>query len=134
MEGSFPGLIYSLRSMPLQSKLFAGDRALEACATQDSAHITLNTMGDHVSKIQTALFVLDRVSVAANELQNQTYGPSTAAAVLGYKQRRNIVNRAYQTQADNIVGKMTIARMDTEMAVAERLPPVPNPQDQPVLT
>ncbi len=120
--------------MPLQSKLFAGDRALEACSTQDSAHITLNAKGDHVSKIQTALFVLDRVSVAPIELQTQTYGPSTAAAVLAYKKRRNIVNRAYQTQADNIVGKMTIARMDTDMLVAERLPPIPNPQDQPVLT
>ena len=41
---------------------------------------------------------------------------------------------AYQTQADNIVGKMTIARMDTDMLVAQNLPPFPNPQDQPALT
>ncbi len=120
--------------MPLQSKLFAGDRALEACSAQDSAHVTLNAKGDHVSKIQTALFVLDNVSVAPNELRTQTYGPSTAAAVLAFKQLRNIVNRAYQSQADNIVGKMTITEMDSEMLVAENLPPLPNPFDQPVST
>jgi hypothetical protein len=48
------------------------------------------------------------------------YGPSTAAAVLKFKQKRNIVNRAYQTQADNIVGKMTIAALDNEMLQRER--------------
>lgn len=120
--------------MPLQSKLFAGDRALQACSAQDSAHVTLNAKGEHISKIQTALFVLDKISVAPNELRTETYGPSTAAAVLAYKQRRNIVNLAYQTRPDNIVGKITIARMDSEMLVAEKLPPLPNPNHQPVST
>jgi hypothetical protein len=120
--------------MSLKSRLFAGDRALEACLTQDSAHVTLNARGDHVSKIQTALFVLDEVSVAPSELRSQTYGPSTAAGVLAFKQRRRIINFAYQTQADNIVGKMTIARMDAEMVIAEKLPPIPAPHNQPVVT
>src|SRR5262249_41293895 len=39
----------------------------------------------------------------------------TAAAVLAYKRKRNIVNRTYQAQADNIVGKMTMAALDREM-------------------
>ena len=120
--------------MPLRSKLFAGDKALEACAVQDSAHITLNAIGPHVSKIQTALFVLDEVSVAARELQSQTYGPSTAAAVLAYKQRRRIINFGYQAQADNVVGKMTIAAMDAEMVIEEKLPPLRDPLDQPAST
>jgi hypothetical protein len=121
--------------MSLNSKLFRGDHALEACSTQDSAHITLNAKGDHVSKIQTALFVLDDVSVAPGELRSQTYGPSTAAAILAYKRRRNIVNRLYQTQADNIVGKMTIVAMDQEMQVAERRPSgPPDPSGRPVCT
>jgi hypothetical protein len=32
-----------------------------------------------------------------------------------YKTKRRIINYGYQQQADNIVGKMTIARLDREM-------------------
>ena len=39
--------------------------------------------------------------------------------MLAYKQVRQIINRAYQTQADNVVGKMTIARLDEEIARVE---------------
>jgi hypothetical protein len=39
---------------------------------------------------------------------------------LSYKKKRNIINRSYQTQADNIVGKMTIASLDNEMMARER--------------
>jgi len=121
--------------VPLQSKLFRDDHALQACLTRDSAHITKNSRGDHVSKIHTALYVLDKVSVAADELRTQTYGPSTAAAVLAYKQHRGIINYSYQTQADDIVGKMTIDRMDREMAIAEALLPIPcYPSNQPACT
>jgi hypothetical protein len=49
-------------------------------------------------------------------VQSQTYGSSTANGVLNYKRKRGIINRTYQTQADNIVGKMTIAALDAEMA------------------
>ena len=38
-----------------------------------------------------------------------------AAAVLAYKKKRNIINWSYQQQADNIVGKMTIAALDAEI-------------------
>jgi hypothetical protein len=43
-----------------------------------------------------------------------------AAAVLAYKKKRNIINWSYQQQADNIVGKMTIAALDAEMWVKEK--------------
>jgi len=109
--------------MPLKSRLFHGDRALEARLIQDSAHLTLGTVGDHVSKIHTALLVLDKVSVAVKKLRTETYGPSTAAAVLAFKTRRKIINTNYQKTPDNIVGKMTIAAMDREMIVKESEPP-----------
>jgi hypothetical protein len=104
--------------MPLQSKLFSLDHALEVCSKQDHAHISIGAQGDHVSKIQTALFLLDGVSIASSELYDQSYGPSTADAVLAYKGRRNIISRMYQP--DNIVGKMTIASMDREVLAIER--------------
>ena len=105
--------------MPLRSKLFAGDAKLQACLTSDAAHLTVGTQGDHVSKVHTALFLVDGVSVDASELRARLYGKSTAAAVLAYKTKRKIINRAYETKADNIVGKMTIASLDDEVVRKE---------------
>ena len=89
--------------MSLKSKTFAGDPLLEAAAVSDAAHIVPGAKGEHVAKIQRALMILDKVDLVADGL----YGPKTAAAVLRFKQKRNIINRKYQTQADNIVGIMT---------------------------
>ena len=105
--------------MPLQSKLFKGDRALEACAVNDAAHITPGATGDHVSKIQSALIQLDHLSIADPEKTARNYGTSTAAAVLAYKRKRSIINRTYQTQPDNIVGRMTIASLDSDLLTLE---------------
>jgi len=106
-------------SMALLSRLFRGVPALEACLVRDSAHVTLGTVGTHVPKIQKALMMIDRVVVDANEVEAMRYGASTAAAVLAYKKKRRIINRSYQTQADNIVGKMTIRSLDKEVSTAE---------------
>ena len=106
--------------MALKSALFRNDAKLEACLTRDSAHITQEASGDHVAKIQTAVSRLNGYTIAFEEIREMRYGPSTAAAVLAYKRARNIVNRNYQTQADNIVGKMTIAALDQEIAVFEK--------------
>ncbi|MDQ6640601.1 MAG: hypothetical protein M3Z15_13200 [Pseudomonadota bacterium] len=62
-----------------------------------------------------ALFALDRLNIDREELVAQFYGGSTARAVLAFKTKRQIINRAYQSKPDNIVGKMTIARLDREM-------------------
>ena len=59
---------------------------------------------------------LDGASINQAELDAGFYGPSTAAAVLAYKRKRDIVNRTYQSQADNIVGIMTIKSLDDELA------------------
>jgi len=101
--------------MPLRSRIFAGDRALEACLVKDSAHVTRGAQGDHVSKIQAVVVFLDRSTINDAEIKSKAYGPSTAAAVLAYKQKRRIINSTYQTQADDIVGKMTIKALDDEL-------------------
>ena len=101
--------------MPLKSNLLSGDKQLEACAVRDPAHILPGSVGTHVARIQIALAILDGASIDSKEAKSHTYGPSTAAAVLAYKKKRNIINWSYQQQADNIVGKMTIAALDAEM-------------------
>jgi hypothetical protein len=98
--------------MALQSQLLGGDALLEAAAVSDLAHIVPGARGEHVRKIQLALIQLDGAPIDADG----SYGPATAAAVLAYKQKRNIINFSYQSQADNIVGKMTLASLDKELA------------------
>lgn len=101
--------------MSLQSRLFRGDSKLEAAALSDPAHILRGARGDHVRKIQLALIALDGADLKADG----AYGPATAAAVLAYKKKRSIINPAYQTQADDIVGRMTMANLDQEIAKNE---------------
>lgn len=118
--------------MPLRSRLFAGDRRLEACLVDDKAHLTQGTRGDFVSKVHTALFLVEGLNVDAAELRAQLYGRSTASAVLAYKRKRHIVNPAYQKTEDDIVGKMTVASLDNEVALREARPadfPLP-PQNE----
>jgi len=109
----------------LSSSLFRGNPALEACALQDSAHIARGAAGEHVAKIQFALFILDRLTIDRAELVSHKYGPSTAAAVLAYKKKRKIINHSYQSAADNIVGKLTIAALDKDMKQRELVPKPP---------
>lgn len=108
--------------MGLKSKLFRGDRALEACLVDYAAHVCEGAVGPHVSRIHTALYAIDRLDVSADELRSRRFGKSTAAAVLTFKTRRNIVNATYQTKPDTIVGRMTIERLDSEMSVKESEP------------
>jgi peptidoglycan hydrolase-like protein with peptidoglycan-binding domain len=105
--------------MPLQSKLFKGDRTLESCLVQDIAHVRSGASGSHVAKIQHALARVDNLSNATSETGSGTYGATTAAAVLAFKKKRNIIYRSYETQVDDIVGKMTIAALDREMLAKE---------------
>lgn len=79
--------------------------------------------GPHVAKIQSALQLLDKsLRLPADELRAKHYGPKTAAAVLELKRKRKIINLSYQTSPDNIVGKMTIARLDDELVALEQRP------------
>jgi hypothetical protein len=109
-----------MRIMPSQSKLFKGDQRLEACLIHDSAHITPGTVGEHVGRIQTALATIDGSVIQASEISAMAYGPSTTTAVLAFKRKRQIINYSYETQVDNIVGKMTIAALDLEVLTREQ--------------
>jgi hypothetical protein len=106
----------------LSSKLFRNDPALQACLVEDRSHILTGACGGQVAKIQLALSILDDANISLIELQARQYGASTAAAVLAYKTKRRIINYSYQKQADNIVGKMTIAALDREMLAWEQQP------------
>ncbi len=99
----------------LKSHLFKGNARLERTLVSDPAHVVPGDTGPHVRDIQIALEYLDAAFIEESEIAAMRYGPSTAAAVLAYKQARQIINRAYQSSADNIVGKMTMARLDQEM-------------------
>jgi hypothetical protein len=102
--------------VPLRSQMLREDRALQACLVSDPAHVVPGSRGPHVAKIQSALLLLDRrLTLPAVELRAKHYGPGTAAAVLEFKRKRRIINFSYQTAPDNIVGKMTIARLDDEL-------------------
>jgi hypothetical protein len=104
----------------LLSNLFKGDANLAACEINDAAHLTIGAKGEHVAKVQFALFALDSSAIASPEVRLQTYGPSTAKAVLAYKTKRRIINTAYQNTPDSIVGKMTITRLDQDMRFFEQ--------------
>jgi hypothetical protein len=106
--------------MALASRLFKGDPRLEACLARDSAHLTRGAQGDFVRKTQKAVVILCETSIDPREIVAGLYGPSTANAVLAYKQARQIINPAYQTRADDIIGKLTIKSLDAEMAKLER--------------
>ena len=110
--------------MSLRSNLFRDDPKLQACLTNDAAHVTQGARGGHVGRIQKALDALGDQIISQGETSTETYGPSTAAAVLAYKKKRNIINFSYQTHADNIVGKMTIASLDKEMQELDKPPAV----------
>ncbi|MCE9530185.1 MAG: peptidoglycan-binding protein [Planctomycetes bacterium] len=100
--------------MALQSRLFGGDAKLEAAAVSDPAHIVPGASGPHVGKIQLALIQLDRATIT----QDSSYGPATATAVAAFKQKRNILNT--EGKIDNIVGKKTMAALDSEMFAREK--------------
>lgn len=108
--------------MGLRSRLFIGSAELQACLVKDAAHVTPGAVGEHVQLIQRALCYLGDGRIAGEEYRQGRYGTTTAAAVLRFKQKRNIVNYSYQSTADNIVGKMTVRRLDDEMLMFQNMP------------
>ena len=106
--------------MGLKSELFKGDPRLEKTLVSDPHHVVFGDRGEFVSKIQYAVLTLQGGRIGAGELDGRLYGRDTANAVLEYKRRRKIINFSYQKHADNIVGKMTIRRLDAEMFAFEQ--------------
>jgi hypothetical protein len=106
--------------MALRSLTLKDDPALQACLLHDKDHVVPGARGNHVAKIQKALLLLEKADIQPTEMQLRTYGPTTASSVLAYKTKREIINRSYQTKPDNIVGKMTIARLDEDLLEREQ--------------
>jgi hypothetical protein len=98
--------------MALRSRLFADNPALQACLVNDASHVMPGSKGEHVARVQAALVRLRYLTPDSAVRERAVYGPKTADAVLAYKREFNVVNRRYQSQADNIVGRMTIASLD----------------------
>lgn len=98
----------------LRSSLFKGDLKLEAAASFDAAHIARGSAGEHVRKVQLALNEVNQAGLKPDG----RFGPLMAAAVLAYKKDRKIINHRYQRQADDIVGKMTVRALDSELVGA----------------
>jgi hypothetical protein len=105
--------------MALKSSLFLKDPRHSACQTNNAAHYTKGQSGTHIADVQAVLNLLDDLFISPAERSAQFYGPSTAAAVLAFKQKRKIINTSYQTTADDIVGIMTITALDNELAAFE---------------
>lgn len=106
--------------MPLVSRWFSGNARLQKCLVSDPAHVVPGDSGDHVTLIQDALQLLEGAEISREDIVGGVYGRSTAAAVLAFKRKRGIVNRAYQTAPDDIVGRITIQALDEEIAARER--------------
>jgi hypothetical protein len=122
--------------MPLRSELFKDDARLQSCLVSDAAHVTQGNVGDHVSRIQIALLRLGWGDFDEKELSSRTYGTSTAEQVLDFKRSFDIINRKYEQTADDIVGKMTIAKLDefidmVDSSVEQPVPLVPHPLSPP---
>lgn len=121
-------------TVPLRSKLFSGSRELQACLVSDASHVVPGARGDHVARIQSALVRLRVLEAGDAIAEAGHYGPHTTAAVLTYKRAFRIINRSYQSTADNVVGRMTIASLDHAISVLDgggtggrRLPAFPGP-------
>jgi peptidoglycan hydrolase-like protein with peptidoglycan-binding domain len=108
--------------MALLSRLFRDNRELSKCQYDDSAHVTLGARGHHVRLIQTALVNLGYGRINGVEFLDGRYGATTANAVLRYKTARNIVNLSYQRTPDNIVGKLTVSRLDQDLLSIQDAP------------
>jgi hypothetical protein len=108
--------------MPLASKHFKDNDRLQQCLVSDPHHVVPGERGEHVGLIQQALIKLGEAVISAPEISANFYGSTTTRSVLAYKTKRKIINKKYQQTPDNIVGKMTIERLDSEMGKLEEVP------------
>ncbi|MBR0692054.1 peptidoglycan-binding protein [Bradyrhizobium lablabi] len=108
----------------LASKLFRDNEKLQKCLKIPSEHVIPGSRGEHVSLIQKALMSLGVAVISPGEIASGNFGPSTLKAVRAFKgPPRNIINRTYQNTPDDIVGQMTIERLDNEMDILENESP-----------
>jgi hypothetical protein len=110
----------------LRSKHFKDNQKLQICLVDHAHHVVPGSRGEHVGLIQKALVILGAGIISGDEIRNQFYGNTTVRSVHVFKgPPRNIINRTYQNAPDDIVGMMTIERLDKEMFDFENRPPEP---------
>jgi hypothetical protein len=51
--------------VPLRSFLFRNDPRLEACLHENAAHVLLGAHGEHVAKIQAAIYIAGGLKIAS---------------------------------------------------------------------
>jgi hypothetical protein len=105
--------------MPLKSLLLSSNQRLQEALTIDAKHVQTGDSGLYVSLIQQALMMIEGSQISERELNAELYGQTTTAAVLSYKRKYAIINKSYQTQADAVVGRMTIQKLDHDMLALE---------------
>jgi hypothetical protein len=114
---------------PLRSRFFSipsfapFKTRLQAAADHHPMHIMRGSRGGHVSIIYNAMDILQPfvksipcpAPIGNTELKLGVYGGLTETKVLLYKQKMTIINRDYQSKADNICGIMTMRMIDYNM-------------------
>ncbi|QOZ09359.1 hypothetical protein XH96_18830 [Bradyrhizobium sp. CCBAU 51765] len=116
-------MVVVLTRKRLVSKQFKDNQKLQRCLLSPADHVLPGSRGEHVGLIQEALTKLGMGVIGASEISTELYGQSTQQAVLRYKgPPRNIINTDYQRTPDNIVGQMTIDRLDADMVEFEKVP------------
>jgi hypothetical protein len=116
-------MVVVLTRARLLSKQFRDSEKLQRCLLSPADHVLPDSRGEHVGLIQEALTKLGIGVISADEISTELYGQTTKQAVLRYKgPPRNIINTDYQTSPDNIVGQMTIDRLDGDMVEFEKVP------------
>lgn len=118
--------------MPVQSKLFTSDPKvrdrLNKALVSDPDHILPLSAGDHVAKIQIALSRLGTVKIDQKEIDQKSYGDTTADAVATFKANCKPPLLNFKNQIDNIVGRKTTLELDQQMIAFEKgNPPLPLP-------
>lgn len=97
---------------------FFGEKPMNellGAANEDPLHIMPGSSGDHVSKIQSALFSITSAKIDSDELGRSFYGKTTADAVANFKRTRTPPILNFRNQIDNIVGIKTMRALDQEM-------------------
>lgn len=106
----------------------ATQKRLEACLKRDDSNARRYPSGEHIRVIQEALRKVRAILPSVPEIpakENGTFGVATRNATKAYKTARTVVRPGQPL--DDIVGRMTIASLDTDMRNMERkLPDIPD--------
>ena len=102
------------------SKHFSGNAALEACLVKDSPHVVLGADVGRTWRRSSRRYSPSMAFDRGLRVHRRDLWPDDRCCCAQVQETHDIINRSYQQQADNIVGKMTIDSLDKGMLAAER--------------